>query len=190
MIKWKEVEQQKHMIGVLPQTKIFMYDTQQKLKRKIRWVIAIFVFFLVLSGVTAFPVETELRWVLPYLAWLPSPLYAYLQEVYTAVSITNSIYPFIAYGFDWLAFAHIVIGLAFIGPFRDPVRNIWVIEWAMLCCLAIIPLAFICGPIRSIPLYWTLVDCSFGVIGILPLWYCHKLIRKLERTELNRANGQ
>jgi hypothetical protein len=152
-----------------------------KLRKKIKWVIAIFVFFLILSGVTAFPVETELKWALPHLTWLPSALYQYLQSVSEAVADTNAKYPFIAYGFDWLAFAHIVIGLAFIGPFRDPVRNIWVVEWAMICCVAIIPLAFICGPIREIPLYWTLIDCSFGVFGILPLWYCRNLIKKLER---------
>ena len=32
-------------------------------------------------------------------------------------------------------------------------------------CLAVIPLALICGPIRGIPFYWRLIDCSFGVIG-------------------------
>jgi len=37
-------------------------------------------------------------------------------------------YPFIAYGTDWLAFAHFVIAIAFIGPWRDPVRNVWVVE--------------------------------------------------------------
>lgn len=50
----------------------------------------------------------------------------------------------------------------------------------MFACVAVIPLAMICGPIRGIPLYWRLVDCSFGVIGILPLIYCLTLIRRME----------
>ena len=29
----------------------------------------------------------------------------------------------IAYGTDWLAFAHITIAVAFLGPLKDPVRN-------------------------------------------------------------------
>jgi hypothetical protein len=40
----------------------------------------------------------------------------------------------------------------------------------MIACVAIIPLAFICGPIRQIPFYWRLIDCSFGVFGIIPLY--------------------
>jgi hypothetical protein len=93
---------------------------------------------------------------------------------------TNDRFPFMAYGTDWLAFGHIVIALAFIGPLRDPVRNRWIIEWGMLACLLVIPLAFICGPIRGIPIYWRLIDCSFGVFGIIPLWVCRSYIVRLE----------
>ena len=80
---------------------------------------------------------------------------------------------------DWLVFAHIVIALAFIGPLRDPVKNLWTIEWAMLACLLVIPLALICGPLRGIPAFWQVIDCAFGVIGILPLAYCRHTIKKL-----------
>ena len=41
-------------------------------------------------------------------------------------------YPFLAYGTDWLALGHIAIAIAFIGPLRDPVRNIWVVEFGMI----------------------------------------------------------
>jgi hypothetical protein len=34
------------------------------------------------------------------------------------------VHPWLAYGTDWLAFAHIVIAVFFIGPFVDPVQNI------------------------------------------------------------------
>jgi len=67
-----------------------------------------------------------------------------------------------------------MIAIAFIGPIRDTKRNIWVTEFGMIACVLIIPLAMICGPIRGIPFYWRLVDCSFGVVGIIPLWFARK----------------
>ena len=73
------------------------------------------------------------------------------------------------------------IGTAFIGPLRDPVRNIWVIEFGMIACLMVIPLAFICGPIRGIPFIWRIIDCSFGLFGIIPLWFTRKWILELEK---------
>lgn len=84
-----------------------------------------------------------------------------------------------AYGTDWLAFAHIVMAVAFIGPFRDPVRNIWVIEWAMIACVLVLLLALICGPLRSIPFGWRVIDCSFGVFGVIPLYLCRRDVKRL-----------
>jgi hypothetical protein len=135
---------------------------------------------LALSGITAFPVETELEWLLAHPTLMPSAVHAYLGEIYKGVKATSQSYPYLFYGFDWLAFAHLVIAMAFIGVYRNPVKNIWVIEWGMLSCIAVFFLALIAGPIRGIPLYWRLIDCSFGVIGIIPLWYCRKLIKQLE----------
>jgi len=88
----------------------------------------------------------------------------------------------LAYGYDWLAFAHIVIALFFIGPLKDPVKNIWVIEWGMLACVAVLPLAFIAGGVRGIPFYWKCIDCSFGIFGIIPLYLLRKWIKKLALT--------
>jgi hypothetical protein len=100
---------------------------------------------------------------------------------------TEAKYPFLFYGTDWLAFGHLVIAMAFIGPIRDPVRNIWVIEWGMAACVAVIPLALICGPIRGIPFYWQLIDCSFGVVGIVPLYLCHRWTKRIE--DIRRSMG-
>jgi hypothetical protein len=151
---------------------------------KIRLLIIFFIVALVLSGVTAFPVESELRWLLEHPALVPAFSKIWLQNVYDALVITNSKYPMLAYGFDWLAFAHIVIAMAFIGPLKDPLKNRWIIDWAMLACIAIFPLAFIAGPIRHIPLFHILIDCSFGAIGIIPLWICRSWINQLERNTL------
>jgi hypothetical protein len=155
--------------------------TPQKLLRRIRRMIILFVVLLMLSGITAFPVYTELKWIHDHQVLSPdSALGMFLEKIWLAVQAVNDQYPFLFYGYDWLAFAHIVIGLAFIGPYRDPVRNIWVIEWAMLACVAVFPLAAIAGPIRGIPWFHILIDCSFGVFGLIPLWYTRKWIRQLE----------
>jgi hypothetical protein len=100
--------------------------------------------------------------------------------VYAAVKTTNEKYPYLSYGTDWLAFAHLVIAVVFIGPLKDPVKNIWVIEFGMIACLMVFPLAFIAGPIRGIPFYWQLIDCSFGVFGFILLYSCYKNIKQLE----------
>lgn len=152
-----------------------------KLITKIRLLIVFFIVALILSGVTAFPVQTELHWLLNHPSLIPSFAQQWLQDVYNALVQTNEKYPMLAYGFDWLAFAHIVIAMAFIGPLKDPVKNKWIIDWAILACLAVIPLAFICGPIRSIPLYHILIDCSFGVVGLVPLFICKRWIHQLEK---------
>ncbi len=151
-----------------------------RLLTKIRLLIVCFMVALILSGVTAFPVETELRWLLNHPSLVPSFAEKWLQDVYAALVETNGKYPMLAYGYDWLAFAHIVIAMMFIGPLKDPIKNIWVIEWGMLSCIAVIPLAFIAGPIRHIPLFHILIDCSFGVLGIFPLWVCRKWIKQLQ----------
>jgi len=150
-----------------------------KLIVKIRLLIVFFMVALVLSGVTAFPVETELRWLLSHPSLVPSFAENWLQEVLNALVATNAKYPMLAYGYDWLAFAHIVIAMAFIGPYRDPVRNSWIIDWAMLACIAVLPLALIAAPIRHIPFFHVLIDCSFGILGLIPLWICKRWIKKL-----------
>jgi len=155
-------------------------DTRAKLLKKIRLTIIFFMIALILSGITAFPLETELHWLLQYRNRMPEQLGIFINTVYEALHDTNLRYPMLAYGYDWLAFAHIVIAMFFIGPLKDPVKNIWVIEWGMLACVAVIPLAFIAGPVRGIPFYWKCIDCSFGVLGIIPLYIVWKWIKQLK----------
>jgi hypothetical protein len=154
--------------------------TEQKLRKTIRRWIILFMVFLILSGLTAFPLETELKLLVSASTQAPDFLKQWLNGVYNAIRETNSKYPFMAYGTDWLAFAHLVIAVAFYGPLKDPVRNSWVIQFGMIACLMILPLASICGPIRGIPFYWQLIDCSFGIIGFIPLYICYKRIQELE----------
>ena len=100
--------------------------------------------------------------------------------MYNALRDTNVKYPFLAYGYDWLAFAHLVIAVAFIGVLQDPVRNKWVVQFGRIACIMVFPLAFTAGMIRGIPVFWRLIDCSFGLIGLIPLTICYRKIQKLE----------
>jgi hypothetical protein len=88
-----------------------------------------------------------------------------------------------------LAFAHLVIAVAFLGPYCDPVRNKWIITFGLIACTGLIPLALIAGPIRGIPLGWRLIDCSFGVVGSIPLLICRMLIIELEKIEKDSLAG-
>ncbi|MFB7909939.1 hypothetical protein ACFXPX_18935 [Kitasatospora sp. NPDC059146] len=158
------------------------------LRRVRRW-LGFFLVCLVLSGLTAFPLETETGWLVDLASGPAAPLAdrfpgaaAWFERVHTGLVETNRSYPFLAYGSDWLAFAHLVIGAAFWGPLKDPVRNIWVIRWAVLACGAVIPLALICGPLRGIPLAWRFIDMSFGVFGVVPLLIVLRALRPLERS--------
>jgi hypothetical protein len=107
----------------------------------------------------------------------------WILKVRDALNETNARYPFLAYGTDWLAFGHFVIAIAFIGPWRDPVRNLWVIEFGMIACVLVVPFALVMGGVRDIPFGWRLIDCCFGVFGIIPLWFCRRLIVRLAELE-------
>lgn len=167
-----------------------MKTENSKQLKHIRRVVLFFMVALVLSGITAFPLETELSILHRFTEGSPGPLSAFIDTVYEAVKSSNAQYPFLAYGTDWLAFAHLVIAVAFIGPYKDPIQNIWVIEFGMISCLMIFPLALICGAIRGIPVYWQLIDCSFGVFGLIPLLYIHSMILKLKNSNLNTQHDE
>jgi hypothetical protein len=161
--------------------------TRAALLFRFRAWLSLFIFGLVLSGLTAFPLEHELRWVNQVLKVPPRAalgaepaLYTWLRRVYQGVTDTNRRYPFMAYGTDWLAFAHLAIAVAFLGPLRDPVRNRWVLEFGVIACAGVVALALIAGPIRGIPFYWRLIDSSFGVLGVIPLLICLRYVRILE----------
>ena len=162
--------------------------------RYIRLILGLFVMGLVLSGLTAFPLAWELRLLTSWfgertIVGTTFPGLAYwLSYVQEGLETAEREYPFLAYGTDWLAFAHIVIAVAFVGPLRDPVRNIWVVEFGMIACLLVIPLALICGPIRGIPFYWQLLDCSFGVFGLIPLAIARRMILDIDRAERRWEN--
>ncbi|MER6627745.1 hypothetical protein ABT301_05815 [Streptomyces sp. NPDC000987] len=160
-----------------------MSDRAALLKGIRAWLV-LFVVCLVLSGATAFPLVHELHWTEDLLRSLSvsdhlPALTDWIERVRRGVDTADTEYPFLLYGTDWLAFAHLVIAVAFYGPYRDPVRNIWVVEFGMIACAGIVPLALVCGPIRGIPFWWTVIDMSFGFIGVIPLYVVREKIKRL-----------
>jgi len=148
--------------------------------RQIKGWIIFFMIALFLSGLTAIPLERELS----FLSRCFSPqthLGSWIDKVYMAVANMNKQYPFLAYGYDWLAFAHFLLAILFIGPLKEPVKNRWVIEFGMIACLLIVPFSFVAGHYRGIPVGWRVIDCSFGVIGLIPLSICRSKILQAEK---------
>ncbi len=162
-----------------------MTSNARVLMGRIRGLLVLFTVGLVLSGLTAFPLKIEVDILQSLLGQGSSfedfwpEMAEWISRVHAGISEVHQKYPFIAYGTDWLAFAHIVIAIAFIGAIRDPVRNIWVVEFGMIACVLVVPLALIGGGVRDIPMFWRLIDCSFGVVGIVPLWLARRYTRRL-----------
>jgi len=166
------------------------------LRRRIRWLTTIFVVGLVLSGVTAIPLLTELEYLMRWFglegqtsATATGELARWLLRTNEALQATAVEHPMLFYGTDWLAFGHIVIAVAFIGAWRDPVRNRWLFDFGLIACALVIPFALGFGALRSIPFWWRLIDCSFGVFGAIPLWFCRHWSRELEVTPTRRPAG-
>ncbi len=155
-----------------------------KSMRYTKKLIIFFMVMLVLSGLTAIPLEAELELACRFFP-TGSLVGNWLDKVYMGVQEMNSRYPYMAYGYDWLAYAHFVLALLFIGPLKDPVRNKWVIEFGLIACALIIPFALVAGHFRDIPFWWRLVDCSFGLIGFIPLTLCLREINYLESSTTN-----
>ncbi|HEY1123076.1 MAG TPA: hypothetical protein VGE67_15795 [Haloferula sp.] len=154
--------------------------------KQIRLAIGIVVGGLVFSGVTAFPLLHELRFLTSFLMGesqadpeLHGGLMHWLLRVREGLEVTHERYPFLAYGTDWLAFGHLVIAMFFVLPWRDPVRYQDVLRVGVIASLAVIPLALICGPIRGIPFGWQMIDSSFGLLCLPPLLFALRKIRVL-----------
>ena len=171
--------------------------SNQLLLRRIKRVTLLFIVGLVLSGATAIPLESGLEWMVKFTgarqliepaASSNAPDWAqWLVKVQSAVNDTVGKYPFMAYGTDWLAFGHFAIAVAFIGALRDPVRNVWLYTFGMIACGMVVPYALVFGAVRGIPIWWRLIDCSFGMLGFIPLWYCRKWTERLAEFQAARS---
>ena len=147
--------------------------------------LVLFLIGLVLSGLTAFPLLTEIRILSQWLG-VTNPadyqdltgLAHWIAYVHLGLEQTYATFPFFGYGTDWLAFGHLASAAFFIRPLRSPMDSDWVLKTGLCICAAVIPVAFIAGHIREIPVYWSMVDSAFGLFGSIPLWYCLSLTRR------------
>jgi hypothetical protein len=159
-------------------------------RRRFRIVMGAFIAGLVLSGVTAFPLLWEARLAADMLGVgdAASPaghagLAGWILTIRFGLEDAYAAYPWIAYGTDWLGFAHLAIALFFIGPMIDPRSSRGNILAGMAASVGVVPLALICGEVRGIPFGWRLVDSSFGVIGFALLFYCLRLLPRIEEEQ-------
>lgn len=165
-------------------------NREKFLRRRIKRWTWIFIIGLFISGATAIPLGIELDWLTQWFglasqtsATATNGLARWLLLTREALQDTAAKHPMLFYGTDWLAFGHFVIAVAFIGALRDPVRNRWLFDFGLIACAMVIPFALIFGAIRDIPIWWRLIDCSFGVFGAIPLWLCRKWSLELENSQ-------
>lgn len=152
-----------------------------------RVMLAIVALGLFASGVTVWPWDWELRMALSLLdaiGW-PAPLAELLHEIHTDMCRLREEESFVLYIADWLAYAHLVLTALFIMAMKDPVRNIMVVRFGLLCCATVPVLAVTCIPQRGIPLFWIAVDSSFALAAV-PLLIA---LRDLQRIEMERQQN-
>jgi hypothetical protein len=98
---------------------------------RVRALLIFFMFGLVVSGLSAVPLQWEVGILKPLfgsgsqIGGLFPAVSTWIDQVYQGVRNGYGHYPFLAYGTDWLAFGHVAIALAFIGPLRELTRNLW-----------------------------------------------------------------
>ena len=162
--------------------------SEVKLRRKIKAVIIITIVGLLLNGISAVPLQTELKILLSNPDALPAFVRDWWMYVQKGVSETSWNYTFMRYGFDWLAFAHLLIAIAFLGPLKDPIKNEWVITWGMIASALSALMALGWEQKRLIPLWWACIDASIAIIAFLILLLCNSWVQQLKRlTEKNSA---
>ncbi|MGC9536633.1 hypothetical protein [Streptomyces sp. UG1] len=120
------------------------------LLKGIRVWLALFVVCLVLSGATAFPLVHELRWT---------------EDLSRALSVPEHLPALM----DWIERVRRGLDTAD----ADYPFLLHGTDWLAFAHL-------ICGPIRGIPSWWSVIDMSFGVFGPIPLYVVRKRIKRLE----------
>ena len=123
-------------------------------------------------GITAFPLQTELNWLITSLhadALRPiaqfTNLLPQIERVNEGLDVTN---------------AHLVLAIAFIGPYLDPVRNKWVISFGLVSCAGVLPLALIAGHLTEIGVMIPLKDATIDQ---------RQLLTEIRNTKLLRSGG-
>ena len=169
---------------MLPSTQVSPPQSSGLLTR-IRLCLALVIAGLLLSGAAAFSPIRETRWILGSLSrtvhfGVGTPLFEWLIRTRQALIATSVTAPFLAYQTDREGLGRLLLALLFLGPYRDPLRNRWVINFGLLTCAALVGFAFVAGPIRQIPVLWQCVDALFALLCALPLLLCRHYLQLLE----------
>ncbi len=144
-------------------------------------LIAVGLFFF---GVTVWPAVWELKFAVQTVWGESSPtgaIHGFLLKVIEALESTESNYPFLLYGYDWLVFAHLMLAILFAGAARNPIRNIWIVQFGLIMCALIPILAVICIPLRGIPFAWFWIDFAFAPGAAFPLYIALRNIKRAEK---------
>lgn len=164
-----------------------MPSSASQLLTRIRLWTAFIMVGLVVSGLTAIPIRTQFdlgaRWFgedFTAGGRMPGFVARWLSHAYHGVVSADTSAPFIWYGTDWLAFGHVVIAIVFVGAWRDPVRNRWLFQFALIAGALVVPWAAGFGSIRGIPVWWRVIDSLFGLGAMLPAWLCLRWTLRLE----------
>ncbi len=155
--------------------------TSASIVGRIRWLTGFVIFGLVLSGLSAIPLKPQLELAQHVVGRGGNAAAEWVATLLSGLETIQEKAPFILYGLDWLAFAHIALGVLFLGAWKDPVRNVWLFQFGLIVCALLIPWSMVSGAFRSIPLWHRAVDCSFGLVCAVPLGLALKLTRELER---------
>lgn len=152
--------------------------------RLARLMLGLVAIGLLVSGLTCYVLPGGVSALLDYL-WRRTPdafpllegEYYLLERVERGLAELDANFPEMMLGTDWLGFAHIVLAILFLGALRNPVRNIWVIQFGLVSAILVIPAAFLFGALRGLPTAHYFVDASFGVFAAIPLLIAYKKCR-------------
>src|SRR5271169_385519 len=149
----------------------------RELESRVRLCTWILIVGLVLSGLTAIPIQSEFAVGRTLLGTdlsadgrVPNGVATWLATLNDGVVVTAKQAPFMFYGTDWLAFGHLMIALAFVGALMDPVRNRWLYLFGVLASSSVPAWAAAFGSLRGIPVWWRCIDASFGLAAAIPAW--------------------
>jgi hypothetical protein len=168
----------------------FAPSETMQMRSRIRACTWFLIVGLVLSGLTAIPIQFEMTLGRTVLGddlsrggHLPGRVVTWLRTLDGGITATAREAPFMFYGTDWLAFGHFMIAIMFVGALTDPVRNRWLYRVGMIASLLVPVWAAVFGPVRGIPIWWRLIDASFGVVAFIPAWLCYRWTGDLEASE-------
>ncbi len=178
------------------------YQMQRTIKSNDKYIsicLKIFVSVLVISGLCLFSLPFLSKKLLGFVDSLAfrGELYSFLMKIIQGVTYNKTHFPFMAYGTDFLGFAHLMFALLFVGPVIDPYKNEWVLRFGLMVCVLLVPTVLIAGWVREIPFIWRCMDSLFGVVGFLLFYSVFKKIKAnqqmledLEKRDEKKINSE